>query len=213
MPDGCLEPVRKSAKLIRGTIENSRIYLPLWRISSAKFFWTGLRDRPSEERRDSAVPRYLRFAPCRNILRASSVQSFQREVSSVLQLRGLSNGGFNSRPISSPLLMRSVQLQSWASMKWIAFDIGNAFTAARRFAIDVVWDFDWYLTRLPSLKIAGRKFLRHQSLLMQIFCFCRKHFIFHRIHRYSVLHHISRLICLHMCNKTYPDGNSDDILY
>lgn len=100
---GWSDPVRRNEKLIRGIIKNSRIYLPLWRVSSVKFFWTGLRDRPSEERHDSAVPRYLRFAPCRNILRAPSVRSFQREVSSVLQLRGLSNGGFNSRPIlSSP---------------------------------------------------------------------------------------------------------------
>lgn len=83
------EPVRRNGKLIRGIIENSRrIYLPLWRISSVKFFWTGLRDRPSVERRDSAVPRYLRFAPCRNILRASSVRSFQREVSFCVAIKG-----------------------------------------------------------------------------------------------------------------------------
>lgn len=65
----------------------------------------GLRDRPSEERRDTlctpVAPRYLRFAPCRNILRTPNAQSFERGVPSVLQLKGLSNGGFNSQPILS----------------------------------------------------------------------------------------------------------------
>lgn len=117
MPRGRFDPAR-SLKLIREIVANSRIYLPLSRIFPPEKYSEGGEEIGHLGKGPRNAPRAWN-APAVFTVRSvsqhfadrESARSFQREVSSVLQLRDFSNGGFDSRPVrSSSLLARSVQL-------------------------------------------------------------------------------------------------------
>lgn len=82
VPRSRFDPTRRSGKLIREIVANSRIYLPLWRVFPGEVLQRRLRDRPSEEGHGTlrahprTRPRYLRFGRCRNILRTQKRPKF-----------------------------------------------------------------------------------------------------------------------------------------
>lgn len=107
---------RRSGKLIRGVVTNSRIYLSLWKVFPGKCFQGGLRDRPSKEQCGTARNRAPSSAGIYDSLRVAtfcelaSARKFpQRSYLCVAIKEPLKRGGFNSRPIPSPpLSIRSV---------------------------------------------------------------------------------------------------------